>query len=103
VTFNVTLNVHDRNNPGDHWRNTQRFAEIVNTMGLHDLRLQGRRYTWSSTRDEPRFAGLDQFLLSTAMTRLFPNATQVALPNTSSDNCPLLAMFQADHSFPTYF
>lgn len=35
--------------------------------------------------------------------RIFPNTSQLALPNTSSDHCPLLATFQAAHAFPNYF
>lgn len=54
--FNATLQSEDRSNPASHWRNSQRFAEIIRSMDLHDMSPQGRRFTWSNSRDEPSFA-----------------------------------------------
>jgi exonuclease III len=57
--FNVTLHENDRSNPVNHWRNTNRFAEVIRAMSLHNLNLQGRRYIWSNARDRPTFVRLD--------------------------------------------
>lgn len=62
--FNVTLNLQERSNTGYPVQQMMRFRSLVNSLGLIDLPLQGRKYTWSNDRDDPTFVRLDRFLMS---------------------------------------
>lgn len=88
--FNEVLSLGERNNTRGDWRRPLRFANLISQLGLMDLPLQGRRFTWSSTTDRPAMAKLDRFLISTTWNGIFPNSKQTALANTSSDHCPIL-------------
>jgi exonuclease III len=95
--FNVTLAPDERNTTSQNWRGMFNFADLINNLDLIDLPLNGRRFTWSNERDDPTMAKLDRFLISTYWNSIMPNLTQRALPNTSSDHCPIL--FTAETKF----
>lgn len=61
-------------------------------MGLINLPLKGRRYTWSRANGQHQvaMARLDRFLISTEWNATYPTSLQQSLPNTSSDHCPIL-------------
>jgi exonuclease III len=88
--FNVTLLPQDRNTASAQWRGPILFADLISQLGLINLNLHGRNYTWSNARADPSMARLDRFLISTEWNALFPNSLQKSLPNTSSDHCPVL-------------
>ncbi|XP_078152948.1 uncharacterized protein LOC144548131 [Carex rostrata] len=97
--LNVTLLPQDRTDNSNHRTQTNRFRTIVEGLQLQDLRLQGRAYTWSNEQENPIFARLDRFLISTTWSQTFPNSVQTAIPNTASDHCPLICQVQT--KFPT--
>lgn len=101
--INVTAASEDRNINGNTWRSTLSFAGLVNELGLINLQLSGRSYTWSNDRQAPHFARLDRFLISTEWNAQFPNSAQRALPNTSSDHCPLLLSSKTGFKRSTFF
>lgn len=88
--FNTTLQAQDRNGSSQDWRWPLAFADLISAMGLQDIHMEGRRYTWSNYRNQPAMARLDRFLFSTDWSLQFPNTKQRSLPNTSSDHCPIL-------------
>lgn len=88
--FNTILDPEDRSSQISNWREPVRFAQLISSLGLINLNLLGRKYTWSNARQAPTMARLDRFLVSSAWRMGFPNSKQEALPNTSSDHCPLL-------------
>lgn len=97
--LNVTLLPRDRTDNSNHRVQTNRFRAIVDGLQLQDLRLQGRAYTWSNEQENPIFARLDRFMVSTAWSQTFPNSVQMAVSNTASDHCPLVCNVQT--KFPT--
>lgn len=97
--LNVTLHTQDRPDNSNHRLQTARFRAVFDGLQLQDLRLQGRKYTWSNDRDEPAFARLDRFLISSSWSMLFPNTVQKAIPNTASDHCPMICQVQT--KFPS--
>lgn len=88
--FNVTASPEDRNFPTNSWRATLSFATLISELGLLNLNLIGRHYTWSNDRHAPHLARLDRFLISADWNARYPNSAQRAAPNSSSDHCPLL-------------
>ncbi|XP_078150208.1 uncharacterized protein LOC144545516 [Carex rostrata] len=97
--LNVTLLPRDRTDNSNHRVQTNRFRAIVDGLQLQDLKLQGRAYTWSNEQENPIFARLDRFMVSTAWSQTFPNSMQMAISNTASDHCPLVCNVQT--KFPT--
>lgn len=87
--FNVTLNMEERSNADYPIHHMNRFRAVINEVGLTDISMQGRTYTWSRGRDNPTFARLDRFMLNSQWTALFPNTTQIALASGISDHCPI--------------
>jgi exonuclease III len=88
--MNVTLHTMDKSNTQHTSNDMRSFQQIVNSLELMDLQLQGRKYTWCNERKVPSYVRLDRFLISTEWTQKFPNTIQKALPNTSSDHCPIM-------------
>jgi hypothetical protein len=60
------------------------FRELISDLGLIDIPLRGRRFTWSNARTDPSVAKLDRFLISAEWSSQFPNTSQATLPNSSS-------------------
>jgi hypothetical protein len=40
------------------------FRELISDLGLIDIPLRGRRFTWSNARTDPSMTKLDRFLIS---------------------------------------
>jgi hypothetical protein len=59
------------------------FRRVVNGLELIDLPLQGRRYTWSNSRENATFVRLDSFLISQQWSMDFPTSSQKALTNSN--------------------
>lgn len=94
--FNVTLNPADRSNANYPPQQMMQFRELISSLSLIDMRLQGRQYTWSTAHTHVR---LDRFLVNAEWMELFPNTTQRAISAAVSDHCPILCMCQT--KFPT--
>lgn len=101
--FNVTAAPEERNVSSNNWRATMAFAELISELTLLNLRLEGRSFTWSNDRQSPHLARLDRFLISADWNTRFPNSRQCALPNSSSDHCPLLLIANAGFKKMRFF
>lgn len=62
--FNLTMLADDRTDNTNDWRQTVRFSRLTQVLGLINLPLQGRGFTWSNERSNPHLARLDRFLVS---------------------------------------
>lgn len=96
--FNCTLRREERNSTSSEWRWPLAFSQTVSSLGLRDIYMQGRRFTWANTRQRPAMAKLDRCLISADWSMKFPNSTQRTLPNTSSDHCPVLYTAATNYS-----
>ena len=54
------------------------FNDIISHLGLTELPLKGRSYTWSNMQVEPLLQQLDWFFTSPAWTHIFPNTVGLA-------------------------
>lgn len=88
--FNVTIKPEDRTNNQNTWRESLHFGSLISNLGLLNIAMEGRQFTWSNEQHNPHMARLDRFLISGEWNTVFPNSVQRALPNTSSDHCPIL-------------
>nr|CAD1819928.1 unnamed protein product [Ananas comosus var. bracteatus] len=88
--FNVLLSVVDKNGPTSNIADILKFREVVHDLGLVDLPILNRAFTWTNGRGAPTLERLDRALISTNWMLTFPRSTLRALPRPRSDHTPLV-------------
>nr|CAD1828059.1 unnamed protein product [Ananas comosus var. bracteatus] len=88
--FNTLLSLSDKNGQPSNPAEILLFRDTINDIGLADLPLRNRAYTWSNGRRNPTLERLDRALVSLDWLRIFPSFSLKALPRPRSDHCPLL-------------
>ena len=63
--FNLIARAVDKNNDNLKRAMMGRFRRLINNLGLHDVHLHGRKFTWSNQQDSPTLVKLDRILCST--------------------------------------
>nr|CAD1823427.1 unnamed protein product [Ananas comosus var. bracteatus] len=81
--FNVLLSLEDKNGVPTHIPDILNFRDVINDIGLIDVPMLNRSYTWSNGRSIPTFILPDWSLF-------FPRSTLKALPRPRSNHCPLI-------------
>lgn len=67
----------------------EELCEFIEDMGLIDLPLTGRKYTWHRANGGC-MSRLDRFLISDEWIVKWGEHTQWGLPRSVSDHCPIL-------------
>ena len=86
--FNFYRSLEDRNRPGGNLNDTLLFNEIIGHLGLIELPLKGRSFTWSNMQHSPLLEQLDWFFTSVPWTTSFPDTLVLPLARTTSDHIP---------------
>ncbi|KAJ1688151.1 hypothetical protein LUZ63_019541 [Rhynchospora breviuscula] len=66
------------------------FNSFISQVGLVEIPLQGRRFTWSNKRPNPTLSKIDRVFFSHDWLNLPANFSLIDLPATTSDHAPLL-------------
>ena len=86
--FNLCLSPNDKNQPrGDHL-DMYLFNDAISSLGLVDITLKGRRYTWSNKQYSPLLERLDWFFTLNSWTLSYPNTYAYPLLMQTSDHVP---------------
>jgi hypothetical protein len=64
------------------------FNDAIGHLGLVELPLKGRAFTWSNMQANPLLEQLDWFFTSVNWTTSFPNTQVVPLAKITSDHIP---------------
>lgn len=64
------------------------FNEIIGHLGLLELPLKGRSFTWSNVQDNPLLEQLDWFFTSSDWISCYPMTEVLPLARTTSDHVP---------------
>ena len=88
--FNFIRSLDNRNLPGGDVNDIFLFNEIIGHLGLLELSLKGRAYTWSNMQQQPLLEQLDWFFTSSSWISLYPNTVVHPLARTGSDHIPCL-------------
>ena len=83
--FNFYRYSDSRNRPGTNLSDIALFNEIISFLGLIELPIKGRSFTWSNMQAEPLLVQLDWFFTSAAWTIKFPNTLVNPLARPTSD------------------
>jgi hypothetical protein len=84
--FNFYLFAESRNRDGANMQDTFIFNEVISHLGLVELPIKGRSYTWSNMQQNPLLVQLDWFFTSTSWTLNFPNTVVNPLAKPVSDH-----------------
>ena len=96
--FNFTRSQAKRNRPSGNQNDMFIFNEIIGHLGLLELRLKDRAYTWSNMEETPLLEQLDWFFTSANWITDYPNSMVFTLAKTGSDHVPCVV--NIDSSIP---
>ena len=85
--FNLTLQAQDKSNSNLNRRMMGEFRRVVDDMELKELKLQGRRFTWSNDSTQTR---IDRAFCTTEWDLMLQDCSLQAMSSLVSDHCPLL-------------
>jgi exonuclease III len=88
--FNLIYRATQKNNGRVNFRLINRFKQALDALDLRELKLQGRRFTWSSGTDDPTLTKIDHLFYTEQWELDHPNCYFQALSSSMSDHCPLL-------------
>lgn len=86
--FNFYRSLEDRNKPGGNLNDTLIFNDAIGHLGLVELPLKGRAYTWSNMQQNPLLEQLDWFFTSVNWITNYPNTMVLSLAKITSDHIP---------------
>jgi hypothetical protein len=66
--------------------NTLIFNDLIGHLGLVELPLKGRAFTWSNMQQDPLLEQLDWFFTSTNWTTSYPNTLVLPMAKITSDH-----------------
>lgn len=66
------------------------FNEAISSLGLVELPLHGKRYTWTNKQQDPLLERLDWFFTSSSWTLSYPNTSAWTMVMETSDHTPCL-------------
>lgn len=93
--FNLIRSQENRNRPGGNIEEMLIFNEAISTLGLTEIPLQGKKYTWSNMQSPPLLEKLDWVFTSNAWTLCYPETSVLGLTREPSDHCPCLVSISA--------
>lgn len=78
----------DRNKPDGDVNEMLLFNEAISSLGLIELPLYGRKYTWTNKQPSPLLERLDWFFTSSSWTTSYPGTCVNSLVMQTSDYWP---------------
>jgi hypothetical protein len=86
--FNFYRSPEDRNRDGANYSDMETFNSIISHLGLVEIPLKGRRFTWSNMQDSPLLEQLDWCFTSLPWTSIYPNTLLIPMAKPISDQVP---------------
>jgi exonuclease III len=88
--FNLIYKAEDKNNHNYNRAMMGCFRRLIDDLGLKDIPLHGRKFTWSNQHTNPTLVCLDRALCTVDRESLHPNVLLQSAASKDSDHCPLL-------------
>ena len=86
--FNFYRSLSDRNKSGGNMNDIMIFNEIISNLGLLEIPLKGRKYTWSNMQDDPLLEQIDWVFTSANWISVYPDTLLLPLARSTSDHIP---------------
>jgi exonuclease III len=87
----------DKNNSNLNRHLMNSFKATIDDLGLKEIKLNGRRYTWSNEQHNPTLTRIDSLLCTLEWELIFPTCFFHSLPSLMSDHMPLLLLGELEH------
>lgn len=88
--FNLYIYPENRNREGANLSDMLLFNSTISHLGLSDIPLQGKKFTWSNMQLPPLLEKLDWVFINNSWTLSFPKTSCKALVMEVSDHTPLV-------------
>jgi hypothetical protein len=88
--FNFYRSLEDRNWEGGNMQNIIVFNEMISNLGLQEIPLKGRSFTWSNMQEKPLLEQIDWCFTSVNWIYDYPNTLMLPLAKTTSDHVPCM-------------
>lgn len=88
--FNMIYQAADKNNDRLNLSSMRRFRRTLDALGVQELYLHGRLFTWSNERRRPTLERIDRAFASVQWLEDFADHRLRSLSSDSSDHAPLL-------------
>jgi exonuclease III len=88
--FNLLRKQEDRNRPGGNANEMFLFNEAISSLGVEEIPLHGRKYTWTNKQQPPLLERLDWFFSSAAWSLKYPHTIAKSLIMETSDHWPCI-------------
>jgi hypothetical protein len=86
--FNFYRSLENRNRSGGNVANTIIFNDDIGHLGLIELPIKGRAFTWSNMQSDPLLEQLDWFSTSPNWTLDYPLTEVFPMAQITSDHVP---------------
>jgi hypothetical protein len=87
--FNFYRSLENRNKNGGNFQDTLIFNDMIDYLGLVELPLKGRGFTWSNMQADPLLEQLDWFFTSVNWTIEFPDTMVFPPCQANIRSCPM--------------
>jgi hypothetical protein len=94
--FNFYRSLADRNKPGGNLNDVFIFNEIISNLGLQEIPLKGRKFTWSNMQEDPLLEQIDWCFTSINWISNYPNTIWLPLSKPTSDHIPCMVQIDTD-------
>jgi hypothetical protein len=95
--FNFYRSLENRNRGGGgDMQDVMLFNEIINNLGLQEIPLKGRSYTWSNMQENPLLQQIDWCFTSMNWISNYPNTLLILMAIPTSDHIPCMAQIVTD-------
>lgn len=88
--FNLIRSREDKNNDNIKQSLMRRFNDAISLLGVMEIPLLGRDFTWSNGQDPPVLAKLDRAFVNLEHTTAFPSTFLSPQAKPTSDHTPIL-------------
>jgi hypothetical protein len=88
--FNLIYKEQVKNNG---WLNKtlmSRFKRVIDHLEIKEIKLVGKKYTWSNNHTTPTMSRIDRALCTTAWKSIYGTSILKALSSSTPDHCPIL-------------
>jgi endonuclease/exonuclease/phosphatase family metal-dependent hydrolase len=86
--FNFYRSLESRNREAGNMHDIITFNEVLSNLGLLEIPLKGRNFTWSNMQHEPLLDQLDWCFTSVNWISDYPNTLILPLAKITSDHVP---------------
>jgi hypothetical protein len=87
--FNLIRSPRDKSNGNFNSSEASLFNDFINNLGLIEIPLLDRQFTWSNQQDPPILARLDRVLVNPEWSLALPDTTLTSSCRPTSDHVPL--------------